>query len=533
MVQLHKKCIHQNHLRLRNSLYHLARKRKHCQRNVYLACVLSLLLLLAGDVELNPGPYHNNEISSLPASAAKLTDDQSKKRAESEARRSSRLSMLSIYQRKCLENETGKEYSAGLAKMSENQRLHLQCETEQQRSVRLSKYSENQKKRLKSESAEQREARVATLSENQKKHLKSESAEQREARVATLSENQKKQLKSQSAEQHEARVATLRENQKKCLKSQSIEERQARLATLSVNRKQRLLSETDENLESTLSGMKEWKKSRSIKESEQERTLRLKREKDQARLGMQVFRKRKQELFTNHESLDEYHGVQKTENIQCVSVTSQVNLAVGDIDSLSKERLQGEQILLCNHAVLYGAARQDCTYQMSEEKDMEEDVEVTAISVSESVVTVPTLQIALPSNQGKKLRNNLQKFEKVILEGPTHKCYSCGKLCYRHLGATFSLDVAVELLSTINKSIQDNIKTVWFCNRCKSLLQRNKIPAVSQFNKMKVVDIPSVLMGLNTLEQRSKATVFMKMVILPRGGQRAVRGQVIKLSFKC
>ena len=46
---------------------------------------------------------------------------------------------------------------------------------------------------------------------------------------------------------------------------------------------------------------------------------------------------------------------------------------------------------------------------------------------------------------------------------------------------------------------------------------------------MKVVDIPSVLMGLNTLEQRliSKATVFMKMVILPRGGQRAVRGQVI------
>ena len=117
--------------------------------------------------------------------------------------------------------------------------------------------------------------------------------------------------------QHEARVATLRETQKKRLKSQSIEERQARLATLSVNCKQSLLSETDENLESRLSGMKEWKKSRSIKESEQERTLRLKREKDQARLRMQAFRMRKQELVTNHESLDEYHGVQKTENVQC------------------------------------------------------------------------------------------------------------------------------------------------------------------------------------------------------------------------
>ena len=75
-----------------------------------------------------------------------------------------------------------------------------------------------------------------------------------------------------------------------------------------------------------------------------------------------------------------------------------------------------------------------------------------------------------------------------------------------------SLDVAVELLSMVNESIQDSIKTVWFCNMCKNFLQRKKIPAVSQFNKMKLVDIPSVLMGLNTLEQRliSKATVFMK-----------------------
>ena len=86
---------------------------------------------------------------------------------------------------------------------------------------------------------------------------------------------------------------------------------------------------------------------------------------------------------------------------------------------------------------MYSAAKQDCTYQMSEKKEMEEDADVTAVTVSESVVTVPTLQIAFPSNEGKKLRNNLQKFEKVILEGPTHKCYSCGKLSYGQLDATF------------------------------------------------------------------------------------------------
>ena len=60
-------------------------------------------------------------------------------------------------------------------------------------------------------------------------------------------------------------------------------------------------------------------------------------------------------------------------------------------------------------------------------------------------------------------------------------------------------------------------------------MERKKIPAGSQFNKMKVPEVPSVFIGLNTLQQCliSKATVFMKMVILPRGGQRAVRGQVI------
>ena len=81
----------------------------------------------------------------------------------------------------------------------------------------------------------------------------------------------------------------------------------------------------------------------------------------------------------------------------------------------------------------------------------------------------------------------------------------------------------------MNDLVEKSVGSVWFCNKCKNALPRNKVPAASQFNKMKVAKIPSVLLGLNTLEERliSKATVFMRMVILPRGGQRAVRGQVI------
>ena len=89
--------------------------------------------------------------------------------------------------------------------------------------------------------------------------------------------------------------------------------------------------------------------------------------------------------------------------------------------------------------------------------------------------------------------------------------------------------MADDLLAVVNESVQESIESVWLCNKCKSAMERKKIPAGSQINKMKVPEVPSVFIGLNTLEQRliSKATVFMKMVILPRGGQRAVRGQVI------
>ena len=89
--------------------------------------------------------------------------------------------------------------------------------------------------------------------------------------------------------------------------------------------------------------------------------------------------------------------------------------------------------------------------------------------------------------------------------------------------------MANDLLAVVNESVQESIESVWLCNKCKSAMERKKISAGSQFNKMKGPEVPSVFIGLNTLEQRliSKATVFMKMANLPRGGQKAVRGQVI------
>ena len=141
----------------------------------------------------------------------------------------------------------------------------------------------------------------------------------------------------------------------------------------------------------------------------------------------------------------------------------------------------------------------------------------------------PQLVVVAPPNQGSKISSNLVIFRKSVLEAPSNKCFSCKKLRYDRLGGTIAWDEAGKMLEVVNLSVDDSVGQLWFCNKCKRSLQQKKVPAASQFNDMQVAKVPSALRGLNTLEERliSKATVFMKMVILPRGGQRAVRGQVI------
>ena len=42
----------------------------------------------------------------------------------------------------------------------------------------------------------------------------------------------------------------------------------------------------------------------------------------------------------------------------------------------------------------------------------------------------------------------------------------------------------------MNELVEESVGSVWFCNKCKNALQRNKVPTASQFNKMKVAKIP-------------------------------------------
>ena len=243
-----------------------------------------------------------------------------------------------------------------------------------------------------------------------------------------------------------------------------MEERSERLSQLSHNKRKRKQNETSEERAARVSKTAARKKTRVSSLSEEECIVREQRQREQTRLRVQALRRKRQQI----------------------------------------------------------AELQSCVKPNAVNEDNSE--RATSLHLQ-----TPQLVVVTPVNQGSKISGNLVKFRKAIMEAPSNKCFSYKKLHYGRLGGTIPWDEASKMLEVVNLSVDDSVGQLWFCNKCKKSLQQKKIPAASQFNDMKVAKVPLALRELNTLEERliSKATVFMKMVILPRGGQRAVRGQVI------
>ena len=432
-----------------------------CKQDIQLAYMSSLVLLLGGDVELNPGP-RQDVVNDTPETTQEC--DSKKQSTSIENRVDSRLVMLSACQRKRLQNETSAERTSRLARLIENQRQRLENENEEQRSVRLDRLTDNQTRRLRNETEEQRSARLDRLTDNQTHRLQSETEEQRSARLGRLADNRARRLQNETEEQRSTRLDRLADNRVRRLENESMEERSERLSQLSHNRRKRKQNETSEERAARVSKTAARKKARVSSLSEEERIVREQRQREQTRLRVQALRRKRQQIAELQSSVEP-------------------NAVNGD----NSERAPSLHL------------------------------------------QTPQLVVVTPVNQGSKISGNLVKFRKAIMEAPSNKCFSCKKLHYGRLGGMIPWDEASKMLEVVNLSVDDSVGQLWFCNKCKKSLQQKKIPAASQFNDMKVAKVPLALRELNTLEERliSKATVFMKMVILPRGGQRAVRGQVI------
>ena len=71
----------------------------------------------------------------------------------------------------------------------------------------------------------------------------------------------------------------------------------------------------------------------------------------------------------------------------------------------------------------------------------------------------------------------------------------------------------------------------WICFTCRRHLQAGNVPPQAIANGLDIDPVPEVLQNLSCLESQVVALSipFMKLLSLPRGGQKGVKGQVVSV----
>ena len=127
------------------------------------------------------------------------------------------------------------------------------------------------------------------------------------------------------------------------------------------------------------------------------------------------------------------------------------------------------------------------------------------------------------------------KFLKQCRCGPDYVCVCCFRLMYRQTVLQYS-STKYKLAPCITghrtlTSEPNSVTPAWICVTCDRALKRGSIPAQADVNHLQLQEIPNELLDMNKLEVRliSLRIPFMKMVILPRGKQRAIHGPAVNV----
>ena len=121
---------------------------------------------------------------------------------------------------------------------------------------------------------------------------------------------------------------------------------------------------------------------------------------------------------------------------------------------------------------------------------------------------------------------NVNKFLTDIEAGPYYICKSCNRMLYRKSVRkfhrdTYSVDIFTDVPSFDNEQ--------YICNTCHSKLMKGKIPCQAVYNKLQMDQAPPELEELRKLESIlvAQRLVFQKIVVLPKGQQKKLRGQSV------
>ena len=149
----------------------------------------------------------------------------------------------------------------------------------------------------------------------------------------------------------------------------------------------------------------------------------------------------------------------------------------------------------------------------------------------------------LKLREHKKMKNigtkNVISFREKASKGPVCTCACCTRLLFETQVQVFQDDsygrkgkkIAENARLSISNKVWQICKRskLWICKTCHKKLLKGDLPSESTMNSLELEDIPEELKILNNLEQHLVALhiPFMKVVALPKGGQKAIHGPVV------
>ena len=129
----------------------------------------------------------------------------------------------------------------------------------------------------------------------------------------------------------------------------------------------------------------------------------------------------------------------------------------------------------------------------------------------------------------------IEQFNQDIREGPYYICVVCNRLLYRKTVLEFKKD-KYNCSSYLFTSVTSFNGHMYICNTCHvTIKKKNKTPCQAVYNNLTVDDVPPALASLEKLEQIliSQRIVFQKIVVMPKGQQRKIRGAICNVPVSC
>lgn len=127
----------------------------------------------------------------------------------------------------------------------------------------------------------------------------------------------------------------------------------------------------------------------------------------------------------------------------------------------------------------------------------------------------------------------INQFKRKIREGPYYICTVCNRILYKKSVTTYiNKKYPCQTYFSIQQSFDGK---QYICRTCHSKVIKGKLPCQAVVNNMYVDEIPTELSSLGKLEQIliAQRIVFEKIVVMPKGQQRKIKGAICNIPVEC